>query len=665
MLAYCNSIAEAKRFRMVLRELGLAAWHVNGRTPSRSRDSVIAEFAGPLQKPVHVLVTVEVLGEGINIPNADTCMFVEPRNSYRSIIQAIGRVLRHHPAKTLAHIILPAVAVLSSRAASMSHAQGKHNSIQAEENVMQSTHGPGLTGQTGKLQDVKIEACKWTSEPEDEAIPRFAAISRSAFPTAAREINPEVQRDEGNDGKLHPKHVKGFRHMSGIGTSMARQGHAKLTTDFPGICVDQQAGKQMGSDVLGETEPVPPCVGSCDACCTYQKEFGRPVSARLHQTSHQKQVLASDSSREIVGEHSKEGAPSLQDENGWNSTKLKSHGVRSSRFGTSSESLQFGQQYGSELERFWAMLMLADHRLLGATVGHRIQIADCTLAEVGIDIIEELTADVYGRLSSILSRTDQWERRLQEVEAFAAKHGRLPFSKADDYSEKILGGWLKNQGSNVQMQRMPAHRAEKLLASSPLICRRARGWLTGDADGLFKENCKELRHYLRRHHQMPVQTRNDATARKLGQWLAKVRVRAALLSPNKIRMLHEVDPLVKAEVKRWQDTPQRVSRPKWEQRLRELSGFVSARGRLPKSSPGCTIERRLYNWLNSECRRLVAGHLPDDLQQLLQISHPLIEAHLVSFVQRHSCDPEQTVNKVEVAVDVTMWCAAGTTRVQG
>ena len=53
-----------------------------------------------------------VLGEGINIPNADTCMFVEPRNSYRSIIQAIGRILRHHAAKPLGHIILPAVAVL-------------------------------------------------------------------------------------------------------------------------------------------------------------------------------------------------------------------------------------------------------------------------------------------------------------------------------------------------------------------------------------------------------------------------------------------------------------------------------------------------------------------------------------------------------------------------
>ena len=120
VLAYCNSVAEARRFRMVLKELGLAAWHINGKTPLKKRETVIEEFARPLLKPIHVLVTVEVLGEGINIPNADTCMFVEPRSSYRSIIQAIGRVLRHHPAKTLAHIVLPAVAIPSSRSASVS-----------------------------------------------------------------------------------------------------------------------------------------------------------------------------------------------------------------------------------------------------------------------------------------------------------------------------------------------------------------------------------------------------------------------------------------------------------------------------------------------------------------------------------------------------------------
>ena len=108
VLAYCNSVAEARKFQMVSQELGLAAWHINALTTQKKRKQIMDEFTGALRKPVHVLVTVEVLGEGINIPNADTCMFVEPRNSYRSIIQAIGRVLRHHHSKTIAHIVLPA-----------------------------------------------------------------------------------------------------------------------------------------------------------------------------------------------------------------------------------------------------------------------------------------------------------------------------------------------------------------------------------------------------------------------------------------------------------------------------------------------------------------------------------------------------------------------------
>ncbi|CAE7941629.1 unnamed protein product [Symbiodinium sp. KB8] len=111
VLAYCNSVAEAKRFRQVLETVGLAAWHINGKTSRKKRERVMEEFSDELQKPVHLLVTVQVLGEGVNIPNADTCMFVEPRSSYVSIVQAIGRVLRPHPAKPMAHIVLPAIAL--------------------------------------------------------------------------------------------------------------------------------------------------------------------------------------------------------------------------------------------------------------------------------------------------------------------------------------------------------------------------------------------------------------------------------------------------------------------------------------------------------------------------------------------------------------------------
>ena len=141
VLAYCNKVAEAKRFQMVLEELGLAAWHINGKTRPTIRQAIIAEFAGKLQKPVHVLVTVEVLGEGINIPNADTCMFVEPRQSYTSIVQAIGRVLRPNSAKTIAHIVPPGVVVPNVKSAEGSSEQGRagHDAASEQAHVFLSS----------------------------------------------------------------------------------------------------------------------------------------------------------------------------------------------------------------------------------------------------------------------------------------------------------------------------------------------------------------------------------------------------------------------------------------------------------------------------------------------------------------------------------------------
>ena len=152
VLAYCNSIAEAKRFRQVLETVGLAAWHINGETSSTVRDRVMGEFSDDLQKPVHVLVTVQVLGEGVNIRNADTCMFVEPRSSYVSIIQAIGRVLRPHPSKPLAHIVLPAIAMpaTTNRAAvappGLSHPAGSAQSIARTSGSVEHFQSPESDG---------------------------------------------------------------------------------------------------------------------------------------------------------------------------------------------------------------------------------------------------------------------------------------------------------------------------------------------------------------------------------------------------------------------------------------------------------------------------------------------------------------------------------------
>ena len=45
-----------------------------------------------------MLVTVDVLSEGVDLPVADTCLFVAPRRRIR-LRQCVGRVLRNHPEK--------------------------------------------------------------------------------------------------------------------------------------------------------------------------------------------------------------------------------------------------------------------------------------------------------------------------------------------------------------------------------------------------------------------------------------------------------------------------------------------------------------------------------------------------------------------------------------
>ena len=204
VLAYCNSVAQAKRFRQVLEILGLAAWHINGHTRRKERERVMVEFSGELQKTVHVLVTVQVLGEGVNIPNADTCMFVEPRASYVSIIQAIGRVLRPHRLKPMAHIVLPAIAMptTSIRAAMVppglsdlaADSQSKARTMGSVEHVQSSESGVMQLDQ-GSVDDARVRAYLGATATNG------SENSRDRKLTARSE---ETSRYKGSDGVPEP-----------------------------------------------------------------------------------------------------------------------------------------------------------------------------------------------------------------------------------------------------------------------------------------------------------------------------------------------------------------------------------------------------------------------------------------------------------------------------
>lgn len=104
VLAYCKTINNAKQFTEICNKLDISAVYITCEESSQERKKILREFQ---EGKYRILVSVNVLGEGIDIPCADTCLFVEPRSSYNFIIQCVGRVLRKYPGKCLAHIIVP------------------------------------------------------------------------------------------------------------------------------------------------------------------------------------------------------------------------------------------------------------------------------------------------------------------------------------------------------------------------------------------------------------------------------------------------------------------------------------------------------------------------------------------------------------------------------
>lgn len=84
--------------------LSMNGFHVSGRQLTSLRQSHMRAFA---ESERAFLTNARCLNEGVDIPVADCVVFVDPRNSTVDIVQAVGRVLRPHPTKRCAFVLIP------------------------------------------------------------------------------------------------------------------------------------------------------------------------------------------------------------------------------------------------------------------------------------------------------------------------------------------------------------------------------------------------------------------------------------------------------------------------------------------------------------------------------------------------------------------------------
>ena len=682
VLAYCNTVAKAKMFQMVLEELGLAAWHINGRTSRKARMEAIEDFSGDLTKPVHVMVAVEVLGEGINIPNADTCMFVEPRNSYRSVIQAIGRVLRHHPCKTLAHIVLPAVTVpatvgsqaFSSDAAgsAMEEANGivtgravtrteherpqqaftdlelpvvdmsKQNEGEPAGACKKDTCWPT---ESTTSREVIVDAAEASTQKDRAGLPTFRRGKNRGVSNAEEEKTAQEERGEGIRNvsfNLVPSSSSTWSSAPPASASASvprapvpshRQVH-EVPVQFPKNPDSQQAKVDLSptpqipsaSGQVAESSPLSPGylvrereVNHCDH---YQGEHGADPGYNDHATI--KEAIQQDAAL-WEERHDRDCARSPIEPRARRSSAVEAQAlqrvpgprIRRVQLKSNVAPADPNELYGTELERFLSLLVQADSRLVGSSVGYRIQLVDCRMTVEGQEL-DSLTEAVYRRLTAILCQSDPWEDNLQSLEALVEKKGRLPSRRVR--AERHFDYWLNTQRSQIQAGLLLEHRWRRLVNStSSLIRQRVQRW----PQKIFDRRWLELKAYIETNNELPRQTPKtpNLQSHRLALWLNGLKDREAWTKPDRRATLESLHPLMAELLAKWGAKAARIDLPVWQRRLQRLVAWVQAKGRLPSSTGS---ETALYDWLNRNLRRL--RRLPQDLVKQLLHSHPLIAA---------------------------------------
>lgn len=111
LISYHNKVKRVIKFKEFLTKINKLLYgqdifieSLDVSTSIAKRAKIINEFT---KSPVGILCSSRVLNEGVNIPIVDSICFVDPRFSTIDIVQCIGRALRLHPDKKMAHVIVP------------------------------------------------------------------------------------------------------------------------------------------------------------------------------------------------------------------------------------------------------------------------------------------------------------------------------------------------------------------------------------------------------------------------------------------------------------------------------------------------------------------------------------------------------------------------------
>jgi superfamily II DNA or RNA helicase len=116
VVTFHNRVAAARDFSARLPRVAvwldpagvpLAAGYVSGTMSAGLRSQQVDRLREADANAPFVLSNARCLGEGVDVPNLDGVVFVDPKGSQIDIVQAVGRAIRSSPDKIVGTIVLP------------------------------------------------------------------------------------------------------------------------------------------------------------------------------------------------------------------------------------------------------------------------------------------------------------------------------------------------------------------------------------------------------------------------------------------------------------------------------------------------------------------------------------------------------------------------------
>jgi superfamily II DNA or RNA helicase len=90
-IVFSPTVDHAESFAGTLRGYGLKAEAISSRQEARERDRLMASFR---RGDIHVLTSVDLFNEGVDVPDVDLIVFMRATHSRRIFVQQLGRGLR-------------------------------------------------------------------------------------------------------------------------------------------------------------------------------------------------------------------------------------------------------------------------------------------------------------------------------------------------------------------------------------------------------------------------------------------------------------------------------------------------------------------------------------------------------------------------------------------